>query len=442
MTRLRVLWVVVALLTLRAVLVATSAHASSLELYGFGPRAIAMGNASEAISDDYYAVYENPANLVLAKHIHFGFGTDLILNRFGIDRTGGQPEWPSRLPQDNYLMHMGVSTPLPGWLQDRAALAVAFHLPISGPTRLDSLDYRIPQLPVYDTLGDRLALVFGVSVRPLPWMTLGASGQVLTALSGRSDIALSPLDHRVDSKSLQVNLSTEVFPILGVTVLPRDDVRLALVWRGKSEVRYALPLNVNVEQVGMMTFAVAGVGLWLPDTLAAAGSWQTGKWLWTGGLAWQRWSELPPLAPTVTLSLDNAQLVQPGGTKADILYAHNQPVPMGAQDIVVPRAGVEWRPHPQLALRTGVQYRPTPLPKADGVANYLDSPATTATFGAGITLDDPLSLTRKPLQVDVGLGWTSLMRRTVLKADPFDPVGGTSVYGDSWHLAVALHHDF
>ncbi|MBI5608181.1 MAG: hypothetical protein HY902_04820 [Deltaproteobacteria bacterium] len=433
---------VLALSAVAAALPSGRAWASSLELYGFGPRTAAMGNTGEATSDDYYAAYANPANLVLAKHIHFGFGTDLIWNRFGIERQGGAEVWPSRLPQDNYLMHLGVSTPLPGWLQEHAALAVAFHLPIGGPTRLDSLDYRIPQLPMYDTLGDRLALVFGASVRPLPWLAVGASGQVLTALSGRSDIALSPLDHRVNQKSLQVSLSTEVFPIVGVTVLPHSDVRLAVVWRGKSEVRYALPLHVNVEQVGTMTFSVAGVGLWLPDTVAGAAAWQAGKLLWTAGAAWQRWSELPPLAPNVTLSLNNAQLVQPGGKTADILYAHNEPVAMGAKDIVVPRAGVEWQAHRMLHLRAGVQYRPTPFPKADGVANYLDSPATTATCGVGVTLDDPLGVARKPLQIDAAVGWTSLMRRTVLKNDPFDPVGGTSVFGDSWHLALALHHDF
>lgn len=418
------------------------APATTLELFGFGPRALALGNTSEAVADDYYATYANPANLVLARHIHFGFGTDVVLNHFGVDRQGGEARWPTRLPQNNYLLHVGASTPLPGWLEDRAALGVAFHLPIGGPTRLDSLDYRIPQLPMYDTLGDRLALVLGLGVRPARWLALGAAVQVLTALSGRADIALTPLDHRVDYKSLEVDLSTEVFPIFSATFLPTDDVRVALVYRAKSDVHYRLPLLVDLEGVGNMRFEVAGVGLWLPDTWATAASIQRGRWLWTAGLAWQRWSQLPPLAPEVTLSLNDAHLVQPGAKVVDLLYAYNQPVPMGAKDIVLPRAGIEWRPHDNWTLRTGIQYRPTPFPRATAAANYLDAPATTVGLGVGLTLDDPLGIASKPLQIDASLGWTSLMRRTVQKEDPFDPVGGTSVYGDSWHLGLALHHDF
>lgn len=424
-------------------LMASTAHASTMELFGFGPRATALGNTAEAVADDYYATHANPANLALAKHIHFGFGTDVLVNRYRIDRQGGEAMWPTRTPPNNYLGHLGVSTPLPGWLQDRVALGFAVHLPLGGPTRLDSLDHRVPQLPLYDTLGDRLALVLGLGVKPAPWLAIGASMQVLTSLSGRADVALSPLDHRVESKALQVDLSTEAYPIVGATLLPRDDVRIALVWRSKSYVAYGLPLDVDVQKVGRLQFAVRGVGLWLPDTFATAGSWQTGKWLWTGGLAWQRWSQLPPLAPDVALALDNSQLLQPGSPVVEFLSARNQPIAMGAKDIVIPRLGAEFRPTPLVTVRGGVQYRPTPLPRATGDANYLDAPATTVGLGTGIQLDDPTGLAgSKPLTIDVSVGWTTLQRRTVVKLDPTDPIQATSVWGDSWHLALALHHDF
>ena len=211
--------------------VAAPAGATTLEQWGFGPRALALGNAAEAATDDYYALHANPANLALASHIHLGLGTDLVANRFSVERLGGEDRWPTRLPKDNYLIHVGISTPLPGWLEGKAAMGVAFHIPLGGPTRLDSLDHRIPQLPLYDTLGDRLALLLGAAVRPAPWLALGASAQVLTSLSGGAEVGLSLLDKRVTYKTLQVELATEVFPILAATWLPSDDVRVALVWR-------------------------------------------------------------------------------------------------------------------------------------------------------------------------------------------------------------------
>lgn len=423
------------------------AAATTMEQYGFGPRALALGNAAEAATDDFYALHANPANLVLASHIHLGLGADLVANRFAVERQGGADRWPTRLPKDNYLLHVGISTPLPGWLEGKAAMGVAFHIPMGGPTRLDSLDHRVPQLPMYDTLGDRLALLLGAAVRPLPWLTLGASAQVLTALSGGAEVGLSLLDKRVTYKTLQVELATEVYPILAATWLPRDDLRVALVWRKASQVKYGLPLAVEVEGVGRMDFAVSGVGLWLPDSWTLASSWQgktaSGKRiLATAALCLQRWSELPPLAPDVTLRLDDSQLAAPGTSAKELLYAHNEPIAVGARDILIPRIGAEYSPGETWTLRTGGQWRPTPLPRADGEANYLDAPALTWAIGAGASFGDPLKVFRKPLQVDLTLAWTGLQRRTVTKLDPADPVGGTSVSGNTWHLSAAVHHDF
>ena len=416
--------------------------ATTMDLYGFGPRAVAMGNAAEAATEDFYALHANPANLVLADHIHLGIGTDAVWNRFAIDRQGGQDRWPTRLPQDNYLMHVGISSPLPGWLERKAAMGVAFHIPLGGPTRLDSLDHRVPQLPMYDTLGDRLALLVGLAIRPAPWLSLGVSGQVLTALSGRADVSLSLLDQRVTYKALQIELATEVFPVVAATWLPSEDLRVALVWRKSSQVKYGLPLAVELEKVGRMDFSVAGVGLWLPDSWTLASSWRRQRWLWTAALCLQRWSELPPLAPDVTLRLDDSQLTQPGNPPHEVLYAHNQPVAVGAKDIAIPRLGAEFRVDERWTVRTGGQYRPTPLPRADGPANYLDAPALTWALGLGASFGDPFQVARKPLQFDVSLAWTTLLRRTVTKLDAGDPVGGTSVYGDSLHLTAAIHHDF
>ncbi|MFZ4577542.1 MAG: OmpP1/FadL family transporter [Myxococcota bacterium] len=421
--------------------VAPAAHATSMELYGFGPRATALAGTAEAVADDFYALYANPANLAYAKHIHFGYGTDAVWNRMSVDRNDPTGDYPTRLPSHNWLGHVGVSTPLGGWAKDKAAFGLAFHMPLSGVTRLDALDHRTPQLVMYDTLGDRLTLLAGAAVRPWPWLSFGAAVQLLTTLEGQARVDLAVLDHRVTRKELQVELLTRPYPILGVTVQPREDIRLAAVWRAESEVRYRQPLAVRVEDVGELAFVLEGVGLWLPDTLAVAGSWQRGPWLVTAGAVWARWSQLPPLAPAVVLRLDDRELVSQQG-KADLLVdMQNTPVPIGARDILQPRAGVEWQ-RGGMVWRAGVQYRPTPLPKADGAATYLDAPATTVALGAGVQLADPLELARRPLQIDAALGWTVLSRRTVQKLDPADPAGDTSVYGDNLHLSVALHHDF
>lgn len=426
----------------------TSALATTLEMYGFGARSAALAGAVEASDVDYFAAFANPANLAFSQQIHFGFGTDMVWNRFAIQRVAGEGAYPNQLPVDNYLAHLGISTPIGGPLHNKLALGIAIHLPLGGPTRLDAHDYRQPQLPLYDTLGDRLALVLGLGYRPLPWLSFGVAAQILTSLDGRADIALSVLDHRITQKALDVTLSTDAYPIAGVTVQPREDWRLSLVWRRSSQVSYALPLQVNLQEVGNLAFKIQGIGLWLPDTFVLAAMHQVGPLQINGGAAWLRYSAMPPLAPQVSVVIDDAALKQ-GNTQPDkVIDVKNQPVAMGAVDVLEPRLGVEWQvAEPAalaapLVLRFGLKYRPTPLPRADGAANYLDAPATTIALGAGIVTGDPLALATQPLHVDLAVSTTFLARRTVQKLDPNDPVQATSVSGAAWHLALTLHHDF
>jgi long-chain fatty acid transport protein len=419
-----------------------SAHATSLELYGFGARAIALAGAAEAVEEDYFAAFTNPANLAFAKKIHFGFGADAIWNRQDIQRVAGQSQYPNVMPVDNYLAHIGISTPLGGIFRDKLALGIAVHVPLGGPTRLDAHDYRQPQLPLFDTLGDRLALVAGLAYRPWPWLSIGAGVQVLTALTGRADIALSVLDHRITQKAMDVELSTEAYPILGVTLQPRDDWRIAAVWRKSSQVSYAIPLAVDMQDVGHLNFNIQGIGLWLPDTFVLAAAHRMGQLNLTGGVAWLRFSQMPPLAPDVTVVIDDAALKQGGAQPDKIIDVHNVAVALGAKDILEPRLGAEWQIHDNWVLRGGLQYRPTPFPRADGAANYLDAAATTVALGAGAVLGEASELAKRPLHIDLALAATVLSRRTVAKLDPGDPVQATSVSGTAWHLALTVHHDF
>ncbi len=144
------------------------------------------------------------------------------------------------------------------------------------------------------------------------------------------------------------------------------------------------------------------------------------------------------MAPRIDLELNDSLLA----TDESLIVVRNRPIEMGAKDILVPRAGLQWRPRDFLALRLGVRYRPTPLPKADGSANYLDSPATTIAGGVGLVLLDDVHSDRSPLSIDIALAWTGIQRRSVHKIDPSDPVVATSVHGYNIRFAATLHHDF
>ena len=417
-------------------------QASTLEVYGFGARAIGLAGAGEAVAEDYFATYTNPANLVLADRVHFGIGGHLIGNDFAIDRVAGQSRYPSILPDDLLTGHIGVSAPLGGWFARRLAIGVAMHIPLGSPTRITSYDYRTPQVVLYDSIGDRLVVVFGLGLRVFDWLSVGVSTQLLASLEGSGTFRLSALDHRFTSKALDIDLLSRLYPIAGLTLHPGDSFRLSLVWRGEAKVDYALPLEVFVEELGTVDFSVAGVGLYSPDTFIAAASWRFGeRALITAGAGWARWAAMPPLAPKVHLDMAGEQ-ISSADSPLQLLHVRSTQIDMAAKDIVVPRLGAEFQQVDWWRWRAGVRYRPTPFPKADGSANYLDSAATTMALGGTLVLRDEQEVARRPLQVDIALGWTRLARRTVDKRQPGDPVAGTSVHGGSWRLALTVHHDF
>ncbi len=423
--------------------VAASASASSLELFGFGARGMALAGTSEAVARDYFATYVNPGNLTAGSGVHAGLGIDVLRSSFAIDRVAGQTRWPSSLPPDSLLAHVGVSSPIGGWFANRLAVGVVAHIPVTGPARIDAHDHRTPQLVLYDTLPDRLVVAFGAGVRVTSWLSVGASGQLLATLAGSGDFSLGLLDRRFTERHVDIDLLSEVFPILGVALHPGDRLRIGLVWRAEAMVRYGLPIHVDIEEVGPVDFEVRGLGMYTPDIWALAGAWRfDGGVIATVGLAWQRWSMAPMLAPDVSFSLSDTALREEGADAAPLLEAASIPVPIGGRDIVIPRMGIEWHAGDWWTLRAGAAWRPTPLPRADGVANYLDAPALTLASGVSFIFSDPLGVARRPLQVDLGAGWTRLSRRTVVKLDPDDPVVATSVHGGALHFALTIHHDF
>lgn len=416
--------------------------ASTLHLYGAGARGIGLAGTQEAIASDYLATWTNPANLGMAERIHFGLGATAVFDSFSIGRVAGTERWPSRLPGDLVVGHLGVSSPIGGIFNDRLGIGIHLHIPMSGPTTIGSRDHRLPQVAIYDSISNRLVIAMGAGARVLDWLSVGASFQLLATLEGDADFSLSVLDRRFTRRALHIDLFSALSPIVGLTLHPKGGFRLAVVFRGAAQVRYDLPVRVAVEQIGVLAFRVRGVGLYTPDQLVLAASQQLGKrWLVTAAATWARWSQLPPMAPRVDLDMADSEVGE-DGERAQLIVVRNVPVAMAAADIIEPRVACEFAVLDTLTLRAGLRYRPTALPKADGDANYLDAPAFTIATGLSWTLHDDEIPGRSPLTFDFGFGWTQLAQRSVYKRDPLDPVIGTSLAGHNLRVSGTVQHQF
>ena len=95
-----------------------------------------------------------------------------------------------------------------------------------------------------------------------------------------------------------------------------------------------------------------------------------------------------------------------------------------------------------MALRGGYHYDPTPVPPQPGVTNFVDASRHVVAMGAGLTLVRLGRAAPGALSLDLHAALQVLESRTVVKADPNDPVGDYRLHGTVLNLGANLSLSF
>ena len=121
-----------------ALALAKDAHASTLDLFGFGMRSSALAGTGVATANDYEAVYSNPAGLAEATHkratvgaVVANFRTKMAGDIVGDDTSGT-------------VLGGVVPMPLGGWAKDRIVLGFGFYVPNRARNRVRPPGARVP----------------------------------------------------------------------------------------------------------------------------------------------------------------------------------------------------------------------------------------------------------------------------------------------------------
>lgn len=437
-----------AAVTLLVTTAALPVRASLFDTFGFGSRGTALGGAFVASSVDYDAVYYNPAALLSRKETHLGLGLNGIVPSLDLWRLSGEEGLDVLLPGGNAGLHLGVSTPIGGVFRDRLAFGVVLYNPVLKFTRLESIDPTFPYFYRYQNLPDKQVLSPALAAELLPWLRIGGGIQVLADFGGRVYAAVSLGERRFTEETIDVDLAAVASPTAGVHLGPFGGFRLGATWRSPLELAYDIPIEVFLEEIGLLSVEVHGTSLYTPGQLAAGLAWESSAAPLAGvsaevGLTWERWHLAPPAGAAFSLVLDDRVINggQEGGPKP-LAEAYAEHIPLGARDTVTPRAGVEWRPRDGLAFRAGYAWRPTPLPSPAYQTNTLDATAHLVSFGFGFVFRDPTRVHRVPLHVDLGVQATLLEDRTVVKAATGNPDGAYAFGGALWNLLLDVRHDF
>ena len=434
---------------LPALLIARPAGASLYDTYGFGTRGTTMGGAMTTLATDYDAVYYNPANLLKRKATHVGITLGLVVPQLDVQRISGQDPVQVLLPGSNGGFHLGLSSAVGGYFEDKIAFGVTLFHPLVKLTRIESIDPELPYFYRYQNLPDKLIISLGAAIEPWPWLRLGVGAQVLAELGGEVRAAVSLQEGRFTQETLDMELTAVAAPTAGIAVGPIHGLHLAATWRTHLELSYEIPITVAIEDIGDLRVAIEGVSLFTPDQLALGIGWESAPEDEAGfstevGLTWSRWSQAPSAGARFLLTIDDVVLRadEEDHTTQNLIEAKAEPIPLGARDTFEPRVGLEYRPTAEWAVRAGYVFRPTPLPRPIHHTNTLDSTSHVVSFGGGFKFEDPTRVSRSPLQVGLGLQMTILEKRVIVKAANGTPDGSYSFNGMIWNVMLDLRHDF
>lgn len=393
---------------------AGSALASPQDVFGFGPRSVAMGATGAADAEGFGAVWGNPALLSLARE------RELSLGFFGahFDLHAGR-----RLSYDGLrgsLIGAVVPVPFGGVLANRVAIGLGFFTPFDLVVRGRILYPETPQFLLADrTQSVAMQAAMGVE---LGWgVRVGGGFAALAALDG-SVVVATDTSGRVGT-SVEDTLVASYAPLVGASVDLGPNYRVGLAFRGELVGRFAVRIDVrDLGPIVVPPLDISGVAQFDPWQVAFEFARVRGPWRAAAGITYKRWSAYPgPAEPTVRCPLPGT-----AGLEGDCTPL--VPPAVGFSDTVVPRVGVERvvevADGVTMKLRAGAFFEPSPAPAQTRESNYDDSSRTALTLGYGLALRGPIP----PIDLDL-FGQVHLLHPREHAKDPDIPASNPGAPG-------------
>ena len=409
------------------------AHANPADVIGLGARAVGMGGAQVANVEDSTAGYYNPAMLASFDDIHIDVGYQLAVPRVG---ANGE-----RFPVDR-SQGIAAGIAVPGQIAgNRLAIGASMFLPDQQVTRTRTLPAERPRFVAYDNRPQRLLLAAVAAYELLPGLQIGAGVAYMASTNGSVELeglvgfpnpAVSDLDLSidVDVKTIRyphAGIAWRVTPRLTLGASYRGGFRLVIDQTVKVRGDLGTPDAVVVED-GRLDLRSVSQDLFQPMQITLGGALRvTDQLLVALDVVYQRWSVYDNPTARIELELDIGQF----NDLVMIPPPRELEVP-NLRDIVVPRAGVEWRGSPgprSWIARGGYAFELAVAPEQRGESNFIDNHKHTLSIGGGLEWRGLGSVIGKPVSLDAFVSFTYLQPRDHRKQNPIDPVGDYTAGG-------------
>ncbi len=359
--------------------VVPSLRAATLaETRGLGARAIAMGGAFTAVADDVSALYYNPAGLAQIRghhgHLEYLFVKPRIYLKEG--------DTPSRVVLDKWTKApmLGVVIDLSRAIHLSRQIVVGWNAYFPDNFKaVYKVRYGSQFDPFYPLYGDNhedqtICLWSDAAIEVFPWLLIG--GGTTLQIHGQ----YAALEVAVDSRGRSVpeqsrttmDVTTEIYPLVGVLLKPWSRLRVGCVWRKdlKFTVAGGMQMQMKLARPGRDPVPIP-----LPITVAAQAHYRPQQ-----------------VAVGISYLLDEHLLAA-----CDLAYYDwrpyrddaGRPLAVPMKEIVVPRFGIEYTGIRGIALRAGYSFQPSPLSQQPlGYhTNLIDNDVHSISIGTGYRWD-------------------------------------------------------
>ncbi len=403
------------------------AQASPEDVFGFGPRTMAMGGTGAATGRGFEAVWGNPALLSTARERELNVGfLGAVFDLRAPDRIDYNPLAGS---------FIGAVLPVPfgGVLKDRVALGLGFFTPFDVIVRGRILYPETPQFLLADrTASVAVQVALGIDVGY--GFRVGAGFAALAALTG-SVLVATDASGRIGTV-VEDTLVASYGPLVGLSY-ERKGYRAGLTYRGELSGRFNVVIEVrDLGQIVVPPLNISGLAQYDPMQFAVEAARVKGPWHVAAGITIKGWSAYPgPVEATVRCPDIDPDTGEPATEPCGALV----PAPVNFSNTIVPRIGVERvldvAPMVGMTLRAGYFLEMSPAPEQTKKSNIYDNTRSVFGLGYGIELKPPMPR----LRFDVATQVQVLHPRTHTKEAEvlLDNPGATAVRSSGFVYAGA-----
>ncbi len=442
-------------LALALALIPLTAPANPLDMYGFLSRSTSLGGAVTADVGDVSAGYYNPAGLARLRAFRAEVG--YLYAAPSLTTDGRDNSVDATHGFVGGIVAPGRIFGLP------FAFGLAVHVPDDRLSQVRALPQTQPRWELYSVRLQRLFIAASLAVSPWRWLRIGAGLVFMASTRGSFDISgrisatqptNSALTHGVDAdltavRYLQAGVQVDLPSNVTVGAAFRDEFRLdtALVANLQGQIvigsisdprALVIPGHYGLSSHVLTAFQ--------PRQVALGAVWRISPVLRVmADVTWVQWSRYENPTATLEVALD---LTIPAGIPGLRQPSVPQPAAresMRFHDTFVPRMGVEVTTpvgRHSLAFRLGYHFDATPVPEQPGLTNFIDTSRHVAAFGLGFTLQRLSPMLPGTISLDIHAAMQLLNSRSIVKADPNDPVGDYLASGTVLNVGTTLAMGF